>query len=298
MSEPEAVEPEPEPLGGPSADDLLAEIQKRVQQRVAEGKAEEAEPAPEPEPEPELEPEQEAVPEPNGETHPAAEPEPLTLEELQVKLAEVEAREDKFKKIAGREAGRSGYLEQQLAKLNERLDQLQKSRTTPREDEGTAYAEAGDIGQVLETVDALKKRFVPVATYMTNQAINEAGMDFIRSTPDAQEIGQEVYGVLARDHAAEFREMAESGDPVMAKARAAELLESAYLRVKREKLSAALEQAKKARADQATSVRKSKLEAAPASTGGGKAAPRPRTKTLDTTEDILAEIKRRARAAP
>ena len=49
--EEEAVLPEAEPLGGPSADDLMAEIKRRAQQAAAE-----AEEVPEPEPEPEPEP--------------------------------------------------------------------------------------------------------------------------------------------------------------------------------------------------------------------------------------------------
>jgi len=304
-AEPTEVEetPEAEPAEQLIPDDVgeLAEfIDNRAREDAdavaAEGAAvDEAEEA-EPEPDPQAPEEAEAPP--VGEEPPATPPE-TPLGEIESQLDEANQQADKFKRIAGREAGRSGHLEQEVTKLRTLVENLTAAKATPTEDYGTAgSAEAGEIGLLAQAVVDLRERVGSQNAFLTQQAIGAAGRQLIRKYPaDFEAFGQEIGELLVKDHKADFEAITDAADPIAAGQRTSELVESVYWQVKREKLSAELEERRKAKADQASSLRERKLAAAPAQTGGGKAAPRAKPKTLDTLEDLRREINRRASGA-
>lgn len=121
-----APEREPEPLGGPSADDLMAEIKRRANERAAEPDSEpdELEPAGDgvdeaEEPEP-----AEAADEADEQDGNAPEADDPWAEVRRLREARdrAEARMLRAEKIAGREAGRAGFLDQQNQQLRQQLE--------------------------------------------------------------------------------------------------------------------------------------------------------------------------------
>ena len=294
--EPTATEPDLESL---SEDDLRGLIDQRAHEaddaRFSEG------PADEPEPEAVESPAEEAPAEAQQEATPGDAPAEIPIDELEQQLEEANRQVTHFKKVAGREAGRSGYLERELKEMRSLLERLQARPTDDLGTGGYDPAEAPSDSRVLGAVESLNKRIEAVTSELNQQAIRDVGAQFLNVHPDADtEVQQAVFELLKRDHLSDFEALAASDDPTGTRKRAAELIESAYWQVKRDRLSADLELRQKAKADQAASLRERKLAAAPAQTGGGKAAPKPRTRNLEdlSPEELRKEIDRRARAAP
>lgn len=224
-------------------------------------------PAPEP---PAAEPA--AEPSESVEQEAAAEPEPEVseLDILRAQLAEVEARAKHWEEVSGRNGGRMGFLEQKLQQV------LQQQAAPPSDDYAGETPETETPRQPAPTPGD------PYRSYVIGLAVQQAGQEFARTTPDAGELWPSIEKYIGENHNPSTILLSE--DPQFAAAETMRVLNAAYLHADAERKATRKTELMQRRADQIKLADEAKKKAS-LSAPGGSSAPMPKPKTSDEMSD-------------
>ena len=232
------------------------------------------EPAPAPEP---------AAPEPAKVEEPPAEPEEdpaiadlrLQLEEVNLRFQKGEAEIARERLIASREAGRAGFLEQQL---RERRAAAPLDDSEPMDDR--------DNGRVSPDIERLSARVEELRSESAMRALSDEAAQFYQRHQDAK-----GYETAMQPHVdrleAEFKDSLYGGDTKLARATARSLFEIAYADAKLAQVGKLREEAGKKRADQFAAMKDAKLKA---SISGSGSSPAPKVTEKALSEHSLDEL--------
>lgn len=228
----------------------------------------------------EAEPAEPAEPEPGTPTD--TEP-PDEAEILRLRLEAYEAEQRKLEaKLAGRDAGERGYIQQ----LKRQIEEL-------RAGNGATEPEEGDLDD-----PAPRPRRSPspqqdaIASWAVSQAVSVAGAEFTAAHSDFSELQSDIQAYVGKS-GFDPQTILLSNDPIAAGREVTRVLQEAYWHVKAERKRAHVAELQKRRADSMRGVEEAKKKAAISAPGSSTPPPKKQKKIEDLSlEELQARVSR------
>jgi len=178
---------------------------------------------------------------------------------------ELEARARHFEAVAGRHAGRLGFLEQQNKQFQEQIGKMNAALTAPRPTDDTGYPTGYDSVPNVTATEPLRTQPDPNAQFLSQQAVvgslqsfmQAQGISYTQNNGESTWSSPEFAEALA-ERAEELKAIALSGDAQSAAHQASLVASESLAQANMKTATKRRQEAEAKRADQAERLKKNK----------------------------------------